>query len=423
VTPPADYSFQIGMSDTYDPKNKVAEQEYGKIKNHTSRLDTHWSPVGTQVLASRTSQLIFNTKDANKYTYNDLERHLIFSKYPVIQVRVTSTPSSNATLRITQLPVPLTSPIPINEILQLPGHEFDLKSGDCKLQPYWNHETAGLFTDSGLPEVAFQVDVIGGVIGTEPVYISMFVNSSPIEYFHLRAKPDTVTTGADYQYQIGEPMEVDEQGKDQMSSSSDPQIETNIARMNIDSSHAAATSSERRWQFVDSLAIAPTTGLVSIKLTKAILGKHFLRHVQRYHYIRGTPRVRITFTNAKLTNANVHIVHNTYSPGTALTVKPHDWLTDAAYSLTGAAGPSVEIDLKWRVLEAYMAIDDFDMGYLHIVIPQSSAADSTVQVGQNLICTIQVDTSNMELRVPSVPSSDLQELEISSVARATPALY
>lgn len=404
---PTRYEEQIGGLE-YNSNNSEASQDFGTIGNHTARLDSHWGLVNSQPISTLDDQLLFKPFLGQAYYLDDFRRHLMFSKYPTLQFRATSVPTANLKLRLTQLPKDIAGPITLEAALQLPGIEMNIKAGDLKVAPYYNAVTTASLTAQD-PSLTFQVDILGGVIGAEPVYISCLANSKALEYFHLRGYD---SAGAIYEEQIG-PVEGER-------SNIDPQIETSTASSSVDSEGVGVTDSERRWQYVDSFQISETTGAVSIALDNSIFGKHFYRHLRRYNLWKGRPRVKIMFTNARILSGNVHLSQMN-SPVPASAVEAYQLLEDVGYITVSPADPAVEVELKWRTPSPYLRTTSTSpsLGYLNIIIPELSAGNPA-NLPTSLVCTIHVDTSDIELKVPQDPLSlpEWSALTLTSMPRA-----
>lgn len=425
-----DYMFTNASSITnyeyemkYDNDNNAAKDDFGEIGNHTARLDTHWGLVESLPITSTSDVLLFNMATANDtYILQDMQRHLLFSKFPTVQFRSTSIPTANLLLRITQLPVTLdTVPLPLSQVLQLPGYEYNIKTGDLKLQPYWNSKYTASetpFPASGEVSLRYQVNVLGGSMSTDPVHISCLINPAAIEYFHLKGLKSS--TRHNYVYQM-----LHEQDSTSVTTntyertSQDPFVESNSNVVSVDGESAGVVDSEKRWQYVTSFQIQPTTGAVSVRLDRNILGPHFWEHLRRYSLWRGRPRVKVMFTNARYISGNIHIAQ-TSSAVDQVSETFANWLRNIGYSTVSASDPATQIDLKWRNPQTYFRVgEDSDIGYLTVIVPEISApVGSGLQ--QNLVCTIHVDTSSMELKCPTAPSTlTWTEPAITSMVRPT----
>lgn len=421
LSPAVVYEEQIsGLS--YNDSNGAAKQDQGYIGDHTARLDSHWGLLNSLPIASLDDQLIFNVfNPQNGYIFNDLLRHFYFSKYMTLQVRATSVPSANLILRITQHPVGSNGdPLPLEAILQLPGVEYDIKSGDLKLQPYWNVETT-VQELTNIQALYYQVDVLGGTISLEPVYISMLINPKNMEYYHLAGEPLTYTPN---RLNAITPMEWDEVYEEQIG---DPQVMSNHNHSSTDKETLGTVESERRWQYLTSFRISQDTGAVSIPINKNFLGEFFHRHLCRYRLWNGTPRVKLMFTNARIVNGNIHVVQShRVLPSDSTSIKPYDYLKEVGYSVSGAPDAAIEVDLKWRSkYTSLRTINDGDnLGNLIIVIPEISSG-TLAGIPTDVVCTIHIDTADIALKTPIDPSvvSPWTEPTITSAPRAATAIY
>lgn len=398
------YEEQIGGLE-YDPSNSVASLDMGAISNHTSRLDSHWGLVDSLPISSLDDQLLFKIfNPTENYCFSDMYRHLFTSKCPAIQIRATSVPSANLHVRITQLPPYQDSVIPLTQALQLPGIEMNVKSGDLKVEPYFN--LTPVVRRQFEPEsLNFQVDVLGGSIATEAVYITVFQNVKSLEYYHLFGPTQT-------------PSDYEEQGAVQ-----DPQIESQTVKSSVDSEEVGVTNTERRWQYLTSFQIQPSTAAVSIPLDKLFLGDHFYRHLRRYALWRGRPRVKVMLTNARILSGNAHITQ-TNNPVPDKAVSPYILFKDIGYSVLSPADPAIQLDIKWRNPNSWLQTSSSEnLGYLNIIVPELSVGSGPIP--QNLVVTLHVDTSDIELKIPQAPSSlpDYTPVAPSSMPRVAPSIF
>ena len=111
------------------------------------------------------------------------------------------------------------------------------------------------------------------------------------------------------------------------------------------------------------------------------------------------------FTNARILSGNIHITQ-TSSPVPASATEAYTLLADIGYTAISPADPATQLELKWRSRTPFIKTTDVqaNIGYLNIIIPELSVGASSA-VPQNLVCTIHVDTSDMELKAAQDPSS------------------
>ena len=197
---------------------------------------------------------------------------------------------------------------------------------------------------------------------------------------------------------------------------SDPQIQSQSSKLAINNDNIGTTESEQRWQFLDSFQISPNTGIVSLKLNSSILGPFFYRHARRYTIWRGRPRFKIMFTNARIVNGNVHVVQSSQTPKNG--DLPAKYMEESGYSVASSADSAILVDLKWRNKEIWFNTipDALDLGHLLILIPELSAG-SLETIPQNLVCTIHVDTSDIQLSLPCAHGQAYKPLTITSYTR------
>lgn len=122
------------------------------------------------------------------------------------------------------------------------------------------------------------------------------------------------------------------------------------------------------------------------------------------------------FTNAKIVNGNVHVVQSSLTPANG--DLPALYMEESGYSVSGAADSAILVDLKWRNQEIWFNTipDELTLGNLLILVPEISVS-SGATIAQNLVCTIHVDTSDIQLSLPCDRVDDYTQLTVDSYTR------
>nr|UNY41971.1 MAG: polyprotein 2 [Picornavirales sp.] len=385
-----EYEFQINEY-SYNENFSENRKDYGQTGNHTERIDKHWSLLNRMTWAAADETQLVNVETpVQTLAYEDRRRHLMFSKYPTIKLFCTSIPTANMQFRITQLPTDAQIPLSREDILQLPGVEFDPKFGPVEFTPYWNMKTPGDYVDSVSRFTQFAVTKMGGTMGVEPIEMTFLYNCKGVEYHHL-SNVDGDDVEEEYDFQIDE---------------RDP-IKTTVMEdiHGPDQTGEKATTSERRWNYFRSLSIDPTIGAIQIPINAYTLGRQFWRHLKRYSRYRGVPHFKIVLTNSMLANSNVHVIQtNKEIPDNG---DPARLLDNIGYSVTSTGESAIDYAVQWRTTETYLNCNTSpeapDLGYLVIVFPNNAnLGASTLPV--NLELVIYVDPSDIEMRVEISPT-------------------
>ncbi|APG76776.1 hypothetical protein 2 [Beihai sea slater virus 2] len=363
--------YDFGHS--YNGNSSLPSATLGNIGDHTTRIDNQWGFVISKTLESTDSQLVFNFSAPNSsLVYYDRDRHLMYYRYPKLKFVTASNPSSNVLIRITQ--IPSSTPVPLEKALQLPGDEWDFKTLNKVVQPYWDKPTIAITPQTSTCFI--QLDVLSGTVGTMPI-ITMYYNCQDMEYFHFPGFSPQVEIPVPAVEQVGPITK-----------------ESSVAPLH---STAGASQTERRWNYLTTLEITPSHGAVQIPVNARMLGPWPARHFGRYGKMRGNLGIKVMVTANRLVNGNIHVIHsNTDISSISLdSAKFLSLLGEIGHSVDGAPGSSLEFDLDWRKISPFMAIDfsknDPDNGYLAIVIP----ATSSFSANDKLIMTLYVDVSGV----------------------------
>jgi hypothetical protein len=102
-------------------------------------------------------------------------RHYFKSHMPLLIIRSNKSPFSNLLCRIVQ-----GTFTTYEDVMQLPGLEWDPTVTDLPLQPYWTQQTPGS-TELIIP---FTVVILSGQIDTSGMQLVIFFNTSTLSYHH-----------------------------------------------------------------------------------------------------------------------------------------------------------------------------------------------------------------------------------------------
>lgn len=386
VTPDLVYQMKtMGFNLDYNPSFNLDKITYGSIEDHTTRLDNQFSLVGTYPIADSSDQITIDFLNPDdKFAQFDLRRHFLFSKFPNLKLTGTSNPSSNALLRITQKSVKDT--LSKNDILQLPGFCWDIKTGAHNFQPYWCSRHPAEYSTLNFADYPYlQVDVLSGTIGTT-FEITLWYNTQPVDYmYYVGQLPSTLENTLRM-----EPLEY------QMAIDPDTQLKS------IDADGASSVS-ERRWNYIDTLTVSSDTSLINIPVNAKLLGKWPTRHIARYSKWRGNLPIKVMVNNSQLINGNIHVFHHNFTPSGALdATKFVALIGDISHSVNGAPGSALTLDLGWRTSVPFLATtptDDAENGWLAIAIPSISSLNLSGSTQQHVI-TLYSDTSALEFSLP-----------------------
>jgi hypothetical protein len=400
--------FDLG----YDPIFKKNSEVYGKTLDHTTRLDNQYSLVTSLPFADNGGTITFDFLiPEEEFSYYDKDRHLLFSKYPVLKLESASNPATNIVFRVTQKHT--LDVLPLDECLQLPALDWDPKSGPLIFQPYWSSPFPAEFTVPSLMtnKAYIQVNALAATIGTTPEVV-MWYNTSPLEYHNMIgstpfgeeqadskdvSSKDTKSEGSTApQEAVGKETSTENVVEDDVSGS------TNVAILPLE---GAASTTEVRWNYVDSFQVEPDTSVISIPVNSRLFGRWPYKNAARFARWHGNLRLKVMVNNSLIANGNFHVIHaNTHiiQDDVVDTAKFIDILGDIDHSAMGAPGCAVELELNWRTVVPKLAIDhdqnSADNGYLLICIPLFTLLPTATEIGSQI--TIYSDVSNLQYSLP-----------------------
>lgn len=167
----------------YNPKSLSPSLTYGKMIDHNKRENRHDMYLTTLQISATNKYTPFNfTVDLSQvdaeYPYintREYLRHYLKSRMPIVYVRSNKTPYSNLLCRLVQ-----GTYSSYEEVMQLPGQEWDPTVTDLPIQPYWNFQTPGV-TDIVIP---FTLVLLSGQIDEAGMQLVIFFNTSTLQYHH-----------------------------------------------------------------------------------------------------------------------------------------------------------------------------------------------------------------------------------------------
>jgi hypothetical protein len=396
---------------SYNPTFQKNREVYGVTRDHTPRLDNQYSLVATHPLANSDDSVTFDFLNPDEGFANfDRDRHLMFSKYPILKLESASNPASNMLLRITQKQT--AAELTLDQCYQLPGFDWDPKTGPRVFQPYWTSVYPAEFSDlASFHNPAFiQVNTIGGTYGTT-IELIMWYCPQTMDYHNMigfasTATPSTLKVKPLKHTKPTQPIPRRrpqklifggiEQMDDLVSQTSD------VAELPAD---GTVVQSEARWNYVASFKTPASTSIISIPVNSRLLGPWAYRNAARFGRWHGNLRVKVMVNNSFLANGNFHVIHsNTHvlATDTIDTDKFVSVLGDIGHSVMGAPGSAVELQLDWRTTVPKLAMDHnsnrSDNGYLLICIPVFSVSPTATELESNI--TIYSDSSNLQYSLP-----------------------
>lgn len=397
----------------YDKSFKKNTEVYGKTFDHTPRLDNQFSLVSSKPLASTSDILTFDFLEPQEEFANfDRNRHLMFSKFPLLKLDCASNPSTNVLFRVTQKQTP--DDLSLNECFQLPGFEWDPKDGAHVFQPYWTSPTPAETTDVAdfIVPAYIQLNVLGGTVGTTAEVV-MWYNTSTLEYHNMIGLDSTASSSnvnkprkkrqskKASEKTIFEIASLVEGGTEEMESGS-ISAASKVATLPSDGS---VSTSEKRWNYVTSFKVPSDTSIISIPVNTRLLGPWAYKNAARHARWHGNMRVKVMVNNSMLANGNYHLIHaNTHVSATDVvdTTKFIEVLGNIDHSAMGAPGCAAELELNWRVVSPKLAMDhtlnSADNGYLLICIPAFATPVTSSDIES--IITIHSDSSALTYSLP-----------------------
>lgn len=168
---------------SYNPLSNVPSDTYGNMFSNSPREEHHERALSEISITSATKDQVFNFSLDLSFltaTYPNINtreylRHFLTSRMPILTLRSAKNLFSNLILRLVVGNYSSTE-----DVMQLPGHEWDPSIEDKVVQPYW------IFQDPATVNlvVDFSIIVISGQIDVSGFLLVPFFNTSALDYYH-----------------------------------------------------------------------------------------------------------------------------------------------------------------------------------------------------------------------------------------------
>jgi len=168
---------------SYNPTSNVPNQTYGNMFSNSPREEHHEKALSEISITSANKDNVINYSLDLSFlstTYPNINtreyfRHFLTSHMPILTFRSAKNLFSNLILRIVVGNYSNTE-----DVMQLPGHEWDPSLEDKIVQPYW------IFQDPAVTNlvVDFSIIVISGQIDVSGFLLVPYFNTSALDYFH-----------------------------------------------------------------------------------------------------------------------------------------------------------------------------------------------------------------------------------------------
>jgi hypothetical protein len=439
----------------YNPKSEVPAQTYGKMFDHNPREDHHDMFLKEIPISSTNKSTPYNfTLDlsvvASAYPYvvtREYLRHYFKSHMPILIVRSNKSPFSNLLCRIVQ-----GTYSTFEEVMQLPGIEWDPTVTDNALQPYWTEQTPGA-TDLIIP---FTVVVLSGQIDLSGMQLVIFFNTSTLDYHHKIdydfksvteatpditealsglgmcqmcatapcqcrarrnpktpiAKPDIIPFGIEQGCESETTVErVENESIETRSPDKLDGVTMETSRLTV-SPETGKTQIEKDYHFVGAISVplTPSLKFVQIPISHNSFGKMEVSTAKKYKFWSGEPSFKITTAASSLLAGVMYV--SQVPPGFDLTnSKSFDAIRMYSRSNKVFWNESCELPIKWMNPHPLQRVDyepvttNDQIGSLLLVFP--TITGSTFTGGdQNLKVTISCNTSNIQYSRPTVAYKD-----------------
>jgi hypothetical protein len=167
----------------YNPESNEANKTYGAMFSSSPREEHHERRLTEiSISAGNKFDLFHFTLDLNFLTstfpnINTREylRHYLVTHMPIIIFRTAKNLFSNVLFRLV-----IGKYDSVEEVMQLPGHEWDPTSTDEIVQPYWTYQNPAVTNLS----IDFTLILLTGQIDESGLLLIPFFNTSPLKYHH-----------------------------------------------------------------------------------------------------------------------------------------------------------------------------------------------------------------------------------------------
>lgn len=167
----------------YNPVSEKAKKTYGKMYDHNPREDHHNMFLQELIISAANKYTPFNfsldlSLVAATYPYvntREYLRHYLKSHMPILTIKSNKNPFSNLLCRIVQ-----GTYSSYEDVMQLPGLEWDPTLTNLQVQPYWKDPTPAV-TQITIP---FTLVLLSGQIDVSGMQLLVFFNTSTLNYHH-----------------------------------------------------------------------------------------------------------------------------------------------------------------------------------------------------------------------------------------------
>lgn len=416
------------MELSYDENFADNQAIIGKPGPHTVHADSHWNFISKMDFNTADDSVFFAVdvaKDAR--SRRDLQKYNQYSKYPVVMFTAASIPTSNALFRITQDPNPFdptTELMSLGDALQLPGVEWDPKTGPLYLQPYWDTEYPTRYTDDP-HTIVYHMHILAGTL-VEPISVVSKVNYASVEYHNYFIDHATFnpTQGLVEQIEEFEPSTTLSTTENLKAESTvnvaDPvevEVSSPVVKAMDDQTQELVTGLASRYEFVHSTTFGPDVAVFYYAMNYNMLGRDAFDEYIGYEYFTGKPRFKICMSCGTATAADAHIVQLPPTVDVA-NLTYADWVKIVKSRPSGAVSVrdgSYEVEMEWMVPNVRSSRDTF-LGYLAVVMPFSNQDGSAPQyLPSEIIMSLFTDSGNVSFQVDRVNTDPAADTYIDPV--------
>jgi hypothetical protein len=299
----------------------------------------------------------------------------------------------------------------MEQVLELPGVEWDPKTGPLKIQPYWRAINPIRDINNYADQFLFDVRCLSGTIGAEPVIVSPFANYTPVSYHNpyynqagnTRSIPRfEYVEQMDSGDQIGTAGNSDELSKTSQSITGPMKVTAPPESGQLDSQVLYGKSDlAQTWRFVSAFSIDPSISTYVLKIDNVAFGGPGYSESTGYKFWQGTPKFKILTSESRANNMSMAI---TTLPSTLDYTK-----IDTEHIVSGrnvtyfnTMDGTCEVEAEWST--TYPRLDVVTDGITTAATPANTlgwlvfATFPSASPPKNLI-SIYVDTSNVKFSI------------------------
>jgi len=452
----------------YNSNSEKAKETYGKMYDNNPREDHHNMFLQELEISATNKYVPFNfnldlSVVAATYPYvntREYLRHYLKSHMPVITIKSNKNPFSNLLCRLVQ-----GTYSSYEDVMQLPGSEWDPTRTNLQVQPYWKDPTPAV-TQIVIP---FTLVILSGQIDVSGMQLLIFFNTSTLNYHHKidydPSQPAVVSELTSVLNELGmcskcstapcqcskpipsgngrtphifrrkpriiegvtqgiESETITEQVENQSLDTRSPQkldgVTMETSRIH-DTLETGKTQIEKDYHFVGAISTPLSLDLrfIAIPISHNAFGKMEVTSAKKYRYWQGEPTFKVTLTASSVLPGIVYLAQ--VPPDFDLTsLKAESALR--MYSSTQEVfwNSSVELPIKWydpirqKIVDYTIDPAPPQLGYIVLAFPTPTG--STFGSGdQNIKITVHCDTSNIGYSRPSYsyPNFDYPGLQFT----------